>query len=181
MNIDQTKISIANFVNKNKAALRKQKMILSRTDVSILSLPAYAYSILVAFALCSYALYVRRHRKQAFRSFAIQNECSEISKRRQQWWKFGADTIYESWRWKKRHSYLELLQKNFDEYGKTYSSKVLGVNKITTIDPANVEAVLKTKWEDFIARPARIVPSTDSWDQVCSPPMDRCGSNTASS
>lgn len=40
--------------------------------------------------------------------------------------------------------YVELLQRNFDEYGKTYSSKVLGVNKITTMDPVNVEAILKT-------------------------------------
>jgi cytochrome P450 len=133
-------------------------MIPPQKDLFILSLPTYTYFVLLLIVSCGYALYQRHLRAQAFRFFALQNGCAEIPKRRQQQWKFGADTIYESWRWKKRHSYLELLQKNFDEYGKTYSSKVLGVNKITTIDPANVEAVLKTKWEDFIARPARIVP-----------------------
>jgi cytochrome P450 len=133
-------------------------MIPPSGEVFVLGLPNYGYITLVVSLFCGYTLYQRHLRTRAFRSFALQNGCAEVPKRRQQWWKFGADAIYESWRWKKRHSYLELLQKNFDEYGKTYSSKVLGVNKLTTIDPANVEAVLKTKWEDFIARPARIVP-----------------------
>lgn len=133
-------------------------MITPSRDASFLDLPKYFFFVLAIFVLLSYKIVQRHRRAQAFRLFALQNRCVDIPKRRQQWWKFGADTIYESWHWKKRHSYLELLQKNFNEYGKTYSSKVLGVNKITTIEPANVEAILKTQWEDFIARPARTIP-----------------------
>lgn len=124
----------------------------------MLALPHYYLAIGVLAILAVYIAIKRLRRTHVFRSFALDNGCVEAPKRRQLWWKFGADTIYESWRWKKQHSYLELLQKNFDEYGKTYTSQVLGVNKLTTIEPANVEAILKTKWEDFIARPARKVP-----------------------
>ncbi|GAB7334913.1 hypothetical protein MBLNU13_g06797t1 [Cladosporium sp. NU13] len=94
----------------------------------------------------------------ALRVFALHNNCSEAPRRRQRWWMFGTDTIYESYRWKKQHAYLELLLKNFNDYGKTYTSRVLGVNKLTTMEPANIEAILRTKWEDFIARPARTIP-----------------------
>lgn len=133
-------------------------MILPTRDFSMLASPHYHLAIGVLAILAVYIAIQRLRRTHNFRSFALNNGCVEAPKRRQQWWKFGADTIYESWRWKKQHSYLELLQKNFNEYGKTYTSQVLGVNKLTTIEPANVEAILKTKWEDFIASPARKVP-----------------------
>lgn len=108
--------------------------------------------------LCICGIVQQTKRKRAIRRLALDNGCGDTAKRRQKWWKFGLDTIYESWRWKKDGRYLELLQRNFDEYGKTYSSNVLGVSKITTIEPANIEAILKTQWQDFIARPARKVP-----------------------
>lgn len=120
--------------------------------------PRYLVIVVLAIVLCSYAIFQRLERSRRLRDFALKNECLEAPKRRQKWWKFGVDTIYESWRWKKEHKYLELLQYNFDDYGKTYTSEVLGVNKLTTIEPANVEAILKTNWEDFIASPARKVP-----------------------
>lgn len=119
-------------------------MILPSTDAALLSLPRYSTFILAIFLVCSYAISRRLSRARSFRAFAIANECVEAPKRKQQSWKLGADTIYESWRWKKEHKYLELLQKNFNDYGKTYTSKVLGVNKLTTIEPANIEAILKT-------------------------------------
>jgi cytochrome P450 len=133
-------------------------MVAPYNNTSALVMPSYSLVLLIAFIVCSHAILQRYQRGQAFRTFAFDNECAKAPRRRQKWWKFGADTIYESYRWKKQHKYLELLQSNFDEYGKTYTSRVLGVNKLTTMDPANVEAILKTKWEDFIARPARIVP-----------------------
>lgn len=133
-------------------------MITPPTDGSVLVLPRYAFFLIVAFVLCSCAILRRLQRAQTFRTFASANGCADVPRRRQKWWKFGIDTIYESYRWKKQHSYLELLQSNFNEYGKTYSSSVLGVSKLTTMEPANIEAILKTKWEDFIARPARKIP-----------------------
>jgi hypothetical protein len=50
------------------------------------------------------------------------------------------------------------IQNFFDEYGKTHSSRVLGTKNLMTTEPANAEAILKTKWEEFIARPARTIP-----------------------
>lgn len=120
--------------------------------------PRYVLIIIALCIICSYAAFRHYDKTRKLRDFALQNGCLEAPKRKQQWWKFGADTIYESWRWKKEHKYLELLQKNFNDYGKTYTSKVLGVNKLTTMEPANIEAILKTQWEDFIASPARKVP-----------------------
>jgi cytochrome P450 len=133
-------------------------MILPSGDTANMSLSQYHLLSIAVFIACTYAIarnFIRAHR---FRAFASTNQCEETPKRRQKWWKFGADTIYESWRWKKQHCYLELLQKNFDDYGTTYTSKFLGVDRLTTIDPANIEAIVKTKREDFIARPARKGP-----------------------
>ena len=125
---------------------------------SVFASPRWSILVFLAIALFGYAAIRHYRHAQAFRSFALSNNCVEAPKRKQTWWKFGADTIYESYQWKKQHKYLELLQQNFSRYGKTYTSKVLGVNKLTTMEPANVEAILKTKWEDFVARPARMVP-----------------------
>ena len=136
-------------------------MILPSTDmVANLAMGVPLNHLLSFAALILFTYLVSQHwiRARRFRAFAAANQCDDAAKRRQRWWMFGADTIYESWRWKKEHKYLELLQKNFNDYGKTYTSKVLGVNKLTTIEPANIEAILKTQWEDFIARPARKVP-----------------------
>jgi hypothetical protein len=133
-------------------------MITPPGHISVLSLSRYGFFSAIVLILGIYAIIQRFRRILAFREFGSIDGCAEIPKRRQKWWKFGIDTIYESYRWKKQHSYLELLQKNFNDYGKTYSSRVLGTNKLTTMDPANVEAILKTKWEDFIARPARKIP-----------------------
>jgi cytochrome P450 len=133
-------------------------MITPPGDISVLSLSRYGFFSAIVLILGIYAIIQRFRQILAFREFGSINGCAEIPNRRQKWWKLGIDTIYESYRWKKQHSYLELLQKNFDDYGKTYSSRVLGTNKLTTMDPANVEAILKTKWEDFIARPARKIP-----------------------
>lgn len=124
----------------------------------VLALPRCSILFLVVSVALIFAIVRRHQRSMTFRAFASHNNCSEAPKRRQRWWMFGTDTIYESYRWKKQHAYLELLQENFNNYGKTYTSKVLGVNKLTTMEPANVEAILKTKWEDFIARPARTIP-----------------------
>ena len=133
-------------------------MILPSTDMVAMALPQYHLLSVAALILFTYLISQHWIRARRFRAFASANGCNDTAKRRQRWWMFGADTIYESWRWKKEHSYLELLQKNFNDYGKTYTSKVLGVNKITTIEPANIEAILKTNSEDFIARPARKIP-----------------------
>lgn len=117
------------------------------------------YVVLAALlVLCIYTILSRSRRASRRDAAARDQGCLPVPKRRQRWWKFGADTIYESWLWKKEGRYLELLQHNFRNYGKTYSSQVLGVSKITTMDPANVEAILKTQWEDFIASPARKIP-----------------------
>jgi cytochrome P450 len=137
---------------------KETKMILPSTDMVAMALPQYHLLSVAALILFTYLISQHWIRARRFRAFASANGCNDAAKRRQRWWMFGADTIYESWRWKKEHSYLELLQKNFNDYGKTYTSKVLGVNKITTIEPANIEAILKTNSEDFIARPARKIP-----------------------
>jgi cytochrome P450 len=133
-------------------------MILPSTDMAAMGLPQYPFLSVAALILCTYFITKRWIRARQFRAFASANQCSDAPRRRQKWWMFGADAIYESYLWKKEHRYLELLQKNFNDYGKTYTSQVLGVNKITTIEPANLEAILKTNWEDFIARPARKIP-----------------------
>lgn len=133
-------------------------MILPSADMATMGLSQHHLLSLAVLIVCIYVISQRWIRARKLRAFAAANQCEDAPKRRQQWWMFGADTIYESWRWKKEHKYLELLQKNFNDYGKTYTSKVLGVNKLTTIEPGNIEAILKTKWEDFIARPARKVP-----------------------
>jgi cytochrome P450 len=133
-------------------------MIIPSMDMAAMALPQYHLLSVAVLIICTYLISQRWIRARKFRAFASANQCDDAPKRKQRFWMFGADTIHESWRWKKEHSYLELLQKNFNDYGKTYTSKVLGVNKITTIEPANIEAILKTNWEDFIARPARKVP-----------------------
>ena len=126
--------------------------------ISVLAVSRWSIFFVAAIVLCGYAAVRHHSHARAFRAFASRNDCVEAPKRKQTWWKYGADTIHESYRWKKQHKYLELLQQNFSRYGKTYTSKVLGVNKLTTMEPANVEAILKTQWEDFVARPARMVP-----------------------
>jgi cytochrome P450 len=133
-------------------------MILLSTDTTAMGLPQYHLLSVAGLIICTYLISKRWIQTRKFCAFASANQCDDAPKRRQRWWMFGADAIYESWLWKKEHRYLELLQKNFNDYGKTYTSNVLGVNKLTTIEPANLEAILKTNWEDFIARPARKVP-----------------------
>jgi cytochrome P450 len=133
-------------------------MILLSTDTTAMGLPQYHLLSVAVLIICVYLISKRWIQARKFRAFASANQCDDAPKRRQRWWMFGADAIYESWLWKKEHRYLELLQKNFNDYGKTYTSSVLGVSKLTTIEPANLEAILKTNWEDFIARPARKVP-----------------------
>jgi hypothetical protein len=155
-------------------------MITPPGDISVLSLSRYGFFSAIVLILGIYAIIQRFRQILAFREFGSINGCAEIPNRRQKWWKLGIDTIYESYRWKKQHSYLELLQKNFDDYGKTYSSRVLGTNKLTTMDPANVEAILKPNGKISLLVQQGRFPWTVSWARVCSLPTVPCGNNTAS-
>lgn len=133
-----------------------KKFILSTMVLPLDSMRDIALVAVFALALFKTCQRMIRHRRA--QAFAEAHGCEPAPKRRQKWYYFGADTLVESYRHKKQFHYLELLQQNFTEYGLTYTSSVLGTSKLTTIDPANVEAILKTQWSDFLARPARKIP-----------------------
>ncbi|KAF7193674.1 Cytochrome P450 monooxygenase [Pseudocercospora fuligena] len=111
-------------------------------------------AVLLVFGLLSF-IFNKRGRYRARKALAFQHNCSPAPCRQQSGFLGGLDILLDSYRHKSQHRYLESLQRNFSRYGRTYTSCIMGMNRLVTIEHANIEAILKTKAEDFIARPAR--------------------------
>ncbi|KAK6541432.1 Protein kinase alk2 [Orbilia ellipsospora] len=58
----------------------------------------------------------------------------------------------------KRQNLLEEYRENFEEYGHTYASSVLGDTTIVTREPLNIQAVLATQFKDFGLGPRKHKP-----------------------
>lgn len=84
--------------------------------------------------------------------------CCEAPNVPQRPWLFGLDLLYESHVNMKHHTYLQSMQETFNTYGRTFQSHHLGKIMLSTIEPANIQAIVKTKASDYLARPARAVP-----------------------
>jgi cytochrome P450 len=69
----------------------------------------------------------------------------------------GIDSLLESYKHKKRGTYLLHEQQCFKRYGNTYSTTRLGMEVLNTIDPENVERIMRSP-KTFIARPIRKIP-----------------------
>lgn len=70
-------------------------------------------------------------------------------------WLLGLDMLRESRQHAERHAYLDLLQHRFEINGNTFQSRRIGARRLATIDPANIETIVKHKAADYIVRPAR--------------------------
>ena len=130
------------------------------------SLPRSAWpsTCLHLLMLTSIILYVlRRLRQRATLSrrrcqVTSDHGCLKTPQQDQKWWCLGIDVLLETNRNRKSRTCLEVLQARFTKYGNTYTSHALGLSSIVTIDPANIQAVLKTKAEDYEVRSAREIP-----------------------
>ncbi|EME38452.1 hypothetical protein DOTSEDRAFT_57536 [Dothistroma septosporum NZE10] len=111
----------------------------------------------VCVGLGVFYLHQRHQRRQRLETIARQNNCLDVPRRKQRWYLGGLDLLIDSYRHTSQHKYLQALQAKFRDYGNTYTSRVMGMNRLVTIEPANVEAIVKTKAKDFIVRPARRV------------------------
>ncbi len=61
----------------------------------------------------------------------------------------GLDFVYKTIQNAKQYRYLDGTNERFKAYGITYASKHLHYATIHTIDPANIQHVLATRFEDF--------------------------------
>jgi cytochrome P450 len=91
-------------------------------------------------------------------SFFAANGCHEAPCINQRQWFFGLDVLYDSYKHVKQHEYLDLLQDRFKTYGNTFQSHQFGTTTISTIEPVNIEAIVKRSNTDYLARPARAIP-----------------------
>lgn len=106
-------------------------------------------------------VYVALHRRRANRlnrrRFSF-SECRETPGVNQSRWLWGLDLLSESYGHNKRHTYLENILRRHEKYGKTFQTTALGRTEISTIEPINVQAILKENFHDYLARPARKAP-----------------------
>jgi cytochrome P450 len=86
--------------------------------------------------------------------FETDHGCKHAPVKAQRFYLFGIDSLLESYKQKKQGTCLLHKQESFLKYGNTYLARQLGMDVLSTIDPENVECIMRYP-KTFIARPIR--------------------------
>ncbi|BFZ56881.1 hypothetical protein PYCC9005_003931 [Savitreella phatthalungensis] len=103
-------------------------------------------NLLGYLAAAAGVLYIWSYLRRYYYSYKLGAHWPTVS---QSYVPFGLDNLYEMLQYSKRYENLELLQRNYKKYGRTFLSHIIGESFLITHDPENVKAVLATQFQDF--------------------------------
>ncbi|KAL8993141.1 MAG: hypothetical protein Q9169_006573 [Polycauliona sp. 2 TL-2023] len=106
--------------------------------------------VTVAFTLCvwNYFKYVQRRRTDS--AFAAQHGCKPTRSVFPYKWPFALDLLYRQYHVNKTRKLLAFQSSFFDRLGPTIEMHLFGDVGFLTFDPANVESILATNFEDYV-------------------------------
>ena len=103
---------------------------------------------LLALIVLSFTFQVTRN-KVSQRKLKRRHGCQQPARYHHRDPFLGLDGVWENFRAAKAKNYLPHIRRQYEKYGKTFSSRFLTLPVLNTIEPENIQTVLSTRFNDY--------------------------------